>query len=43
MILYEISSIGFAIFSNEDKGFINGLARVKSEKGWGLLNQRDKY
>jgi len=34
---YEISAIGFSFFSKNDKGFINGLARVKSNKDWGFL------
>ena len=27
------------MFSHEDKGFINGLARVKNKGKWGFLKQ----
>jgi hypothetical protein len=38
---YEISSIGFSMFSNEANGFSNDLTRVKAKKD-GNLNQMDR-
>ena len=34
---YGITVGGFSMFKFEEKGFINGLARVKNEKKWGFL------
>ncbi|MFH6602731.1 WG repeat-containing protein [Maribacter algicola] len=37
---YDIS-VGFSFFQkNAEKGFINGLARVKTKKGWGYINTK---
>ena len=39
---YDIS-VGFAFFqSGDEKGFIDGLARVKTKKGWGFLDEKGK-
>ena len=35
---YEITAGGvFAIFKSDEKGFINGLARVKEGDKWGFI------
>ena len=35
---YEITAGGmFSFFKKDEKGFANGLARVKNEKKWGFL------
>lgn len=35
---YGISAGGlFSIFKDDEKGFVNGLARVKNQKKWGFL------
>ena len=35
---YDISAGGvFSLFKDDEKGFINGIARVKNEKKWGYL------
>jgi hypothetical protein len=39
---YDITA-GFAFLAgNNEKGFINGLARVKTKKGWGFLDKNGK-
>ena len=38
---YDISvKFGFLKSGGEEKGFINGLSRVKSKQGWGFLNEK---
>ena len=35
---YDITAGGvFGIFKDDEKGFVNGIARVKNEKRWGFL------
>ena len=39
---YDITA-GFAFLAgNDSKGFIDGLARVKTKKGWGFLDKNGK-
>lgn len=35
---YDITAGGFGLFKFEEKGFIDGLSRVKTRKGWGYLD-----
>jgi hypothetical protein len=35
---YDITVAGFQVFNFNQKGFINGLARVKSSKGWAYID-----
>jgi hypothetical protein len=35
---YDITAGGFGLFKFEEKGFINGLSRVKTRNGWGYLD-----
>ncbi|PKP15271.1 MAG: hypothetical protein CVU07_10675, partial [Bacteroidetes bacterium HGW-Bacteroidetes-23] len=34
---YQITAVGLSMFNSEDKGFVNGLARVKANKKWCFL------
>jgi hypothetical protein len=36
---YDITVGGFQIFNFSEKGFINGLARVKSKSGWAFIDK----
>lgn len=36
---YDITAGLAFLFGNNEKGFIDGLARVKTKKGWGFLNK----
>jgi hypothetical protein len=35
---YDITAGGFGMFKSEEKGFIDGLSRVKTREGWGYLD-----
>ncbi|NNE77810.1 MAG: WG repeat-containing protein, partial [Pricia sp.] len=37
---YGISGSFAFLKGGEEKGFVNGLARVKSKKGWGYFNEK---